>query len=53
MKNKFDVYSYVEGNYAKYLNDYEESYGSNGLDMLWESNSEEEVDLLFAAFLLV
>ena len=47
MKNKFNVHEYVEKNFSKeVLENYEEDFGLNGLDRLWECESEEEVDEL-------
>ena len=50
-KNKFVVHAYVEAHYKHLLEDYEESYGINGLDHLWSLESPEEVDDVFEAWL--
>ena len=44
---EFDVHDYVNKKYKKYLKDYEENMGLNGLDYLWSLESEEEVDYVF------
>ena len=47
----FEVHAYVDDNYKHLLEEYEESYGINGLDHLWSLESEDEVDDLFEDFL--
>ena len=45
MKNKFDVYEYVEKNFSEeVLKNYEEDFGLNGMDSLWECEDEVEVN---------
>ena len=44
---EFNVRDYVNKKYKKYLKDYEENMGLNGLDYLWSLESEEEVDYVF------
>ena len=47
---KFDVRDYVDKNYKKFLEEYEENMGLNGLDYLWSLESEEEVDDVFESY---
>jgi len=46
MAKKFNVHDYVEYKYAHLLEEYQENYGHNGMDLLWECESEAEVDEL-------
>jgi hypothetical protein len=47
---KFDVRDYVDKNYKKFLEEYEENMGLNGLDYLWSLDSEKEVDDVFESY---
>jgi len=45
MKNKFNVHEYVEKNFSEeVLKNYEEDFGLNGMDSLWECEDEVEVN---------
>jgi hypothetical protein len=46
-KEKFEVHAYVDAHYKHLLEEYEETYGINGLDHLWTLESSEEVDHAF------
>ena len=46
--NKFNVWEFMVSEFGiekatNVLNEYEESFGSNGLDYLWSLESEDEV----------
>jgi hypothetical protein len=53
MNNKsFEVHEYVDEVYGKdVLENYEEDYGLNGLDLLWGCDNSEEVDNLLRDYL--
>lgn len=52
MKNIFDVHKYVEEKYGQeIIENYEEDFGNNGLDLLWECEDEKEVDFILECYL--
>jgi hypothetical protein len=48
---KFEVHAYLEKKYKKYLKEYEENMGINGLDYVYSLESKEEVDEVFESYL--